>query len=1156
MRAPANPPAKPLGRLALTFVALLLATLAMTIPAKADEPSDAGADGEAAVVAEFADGVPGVESDGAAAAADAAISESADAPTLASYLSAGMLRVSADVQLVDGGEAIEPVVGSFAVDGLTYAIMEEGEVALVAVPPRTLAGGLVGGSAGSSDSEDVGEPATLALPDAVSYDGTGYSLTAIGPRALAGCDAATVVIPASVASVDQAAFEGSSVASVEVADGNPHLSSYDGMLFDADLTCLLLVPEGKQGAARIPKEAEVVDPSCFSHSAGVDAISVEAGSAAFSSRNGCLYDASGQMLAWSPPVADGGDLPVASFGEAQAHAGAMDFTLAAQEGVTLYKTNSAGSTLTMVPTPHTISCSDRSHVTNVQWISTTSNGFVLKLWHSGTPEYFLWHKPGHILTGVKVANLDMAYYPSGEHPTETITAGTEKSSGTFKGCKRLVEPLWGEVSYTISLKGEGGSPANQLVAGVRYGRAMPALPELPKREGYVFLGYYASSGGEEVRYYDETGKSTRSWDKFITRPESVSTNISYVTWVLHAKWREAVTVTLHSNAGGAAQIQLADGSLVDSYTWHGVNAWGLAALGEVWLSFSGVEGKKLATIPSRPGYGFLGWTTNPSATEPNVANGATSLEAWAVWGRSSVTFHSNARGTACLRLADGSLVDERTWSDVRDWGISGNTVWLDLGGAGGTLEATVEGRPGYEFRGWATRPDETAPDLTSSDEICDAWAVWGRSSVTFHSNARGTACLRLADGSLVDERTWSDVRDWGISGNTVWLDLGGAGGTLEATVEGRPGYEFRGWATRPDETAPDLTSSDEICDAWAVWAAGRYTVSFDANGGSGGQSEAVTATYDSAMPAISATNPARPGYAFEGWWDAATGGTRYYTAEGAGERAWDKASDATLYARWRAIGYAISYECAGGELPEDARSSYTAEDGFDLPTPTRYGYQFDGWDVSGVAEGGAPGPVLGAGVEDATAEDGSKVTRVKAGTYGDLSCTAKWTLRYDLDVPVCDPGSVTFEADSLTGQVRVAPGTSAEGAILSYMAVPVALDSLSCEGLDSSGAVDASGGAPELEAIFGAGSASKVRFTATLGEGDASQTARLTAGGASGTASLAGLSIPAATSKADPGRLAVAYGLELDPDLPIPPVRDAAPVARLAYTVSLPAAGA
>ena len=308
MRAPAVSPARPLGRLALTFVALMLATASMTTFAKADEPSDAGTDGEAAVVAGVVGGIgpeaAGESADGASGAGDraalAAGSEPAEVPTLAGYLSAGMLRVSADVPLMGDDEAIEPVVGSFTVDGLTYAIVDEGQVALVAASPRTLAGGLVGGSDVGSDAEGAGEPAVLALSDTVSYDGSQYSLTTIAPRALAGCTVDTVIIPASVATVDQAAFEGSPVASIEVADGNPDLASYDGMLFDADRTRLLLVPEGKQGAARIPKEAEVVDPSCFSHSAGVDSIDVEAGSAAYSSRNGCLYDAAGEALLWAP----------------------------------------------------------------------------------------------------------------------------------------------------------------------------------------------------------------------------------------------------------------------------------------------------------------------------------------------------------------------------------------------------------------------------------------------------------------------------------------------------------------------------------------------------------------------------------------------------------------------------------------------------------------------------------------------------------------------------------------------------------------------------------------------------------------------------------------------------------------------------------------
>ena len=122
MRAPAISPVGHLGRLTCIFAAVLLAAAMMTIPAKADEPSGTDGADEAAVAAESTDDISGAESSVASAAATAAGSESAGAPTLAGYLSSGMLRVSADVALVDGDdEAVEPVVGSFTVDGLTYA---------------------------------------------------------------------------------------------------------------------------------------------------------------------------------------------------------------------------------------------------------------------------------------------------------------------------------------------------------------------------------------------------------------------------------------------------------------------------------------------------------------------------------------------------------------------------------------------------------------------------------------------------------------------------------------------------------------------------------------------------------------------------------------------------------------------------------------------------------------------------------------------------------------------------------------------------------------------------------------------------------------------------------------------------------------------------
>ncbi len=281
------------------------------------------------------------------AAADEAAVGAEEAPLLASLMSSGGGHISTAVALEDDPE---PVVGSFTVDGLTYAIIGEGEVVLVSVdsdgaalaagssgagegpladsdgapsgegsgsgaPPRSVAEQVPSGAtspqpspegASSDGVEDEGafDPVVLEVPESVEYGGTTYSVVAIGPRAFAGCDADAVTIPATVESVDELAFRGSAIKAIEVADGNPIYSSYDGMLFDADMTSLLLIPEGKQGAARIPKAAEVVPADAFSHCASVTAIEADAGSAAFSSRNGCLYDASGEALVASPPAID------------------------------------------------------------------------------------------------------------------------------------------------------------------------------------------------------------------------------------------------------------------------------------------------------------------------------------------------------------------------------------------------------------------------------------------------------------------------------------------------------------------------------------------------------------------------------------------------------------------------------------------------------------------------------------------------------------------------------------------------------------------------------------------------------------------------------------------------------------------------------------
>ena len=132
-----------------------------------------------------------------------------------------------------------------------------------------------------------------------------------------------------------------------------------------------------------------------------------------------------------------------------------------------------------------------------------------------------------------------------------------------------------------------------------------------------------------------------------------------------------------------------------------------------------------------------------------------------------------------------------------------------------------------------------------------------------------------------------------------------------------------------------------------ICTANTSTVALNANGGTNGATTSVNATYDVAMPTIvSANMPTRTGYALAGLYDAQTGGTKYYNANGTSAHTWDKIGAQTLYAHWTANKYNVTYDCGSGEGTAPASVQATYDSNF---TPasvggcTKTGYTFNGW---------------------------------------------------------------------------------------------------------------------------------------------------------------------------------------------------------------------
>jgi uncharacterized repeat protein (TIGR02543 family) len=122
--------------------------------------------------------------------------------------------------------------------------------------------------------------------------------------------------------------------------------------------------------------------------------------------------------------------------------------------------------------------------------------------------------------------------------------------------------------------------------------------------------------------------------------------------------------------------------------------------------------------------------------------------------------------------------------------------------------------------------------------------------------------------------------------------------TLSSTKPTRTGYTFQGWATSASATSATYSAggsytSNAAVTLYAVWKINTYTVSYNANGGSGAPSS-QTKTYGKNLT-LSSTKPTRTNYDFLGWATSASSTTVAYSAGGT----YTNNAAVTLYAVWK-----------------------------------------------------------------------------------------------------------------------------------------------------------------------------------------------------------------------------------------------------------------
>lgn len=216
---------------------------------------------------------------------------------------------------------------------------------------------------------------------------------------------------------------------------------------------------------------------------------------------------------------------------------------------------------------------------------------------------------------------------------------------------------------------------------------------------------------------------------------------------------------------------------------------------------------------------------------------------------------------------------------------------------------------------------------TRSGQYLSGWALSaGGDSIRFPYSVNAPVTLHAlwAENPPSGESgggTGSNVPSGGtIATFTITYDANGAtGGTIpaiQAKLAGRnvalatnsgglakTGYTFAGWNTQPGGQGASYASgasykTDASVVLYAQWSANSYTVTFDANDGSG-DVRTQTFIYDAAQN-LQANSFSRHGYHFDGWATQTDGGGASY---GDGQNVSNLTADAggnfTLYAQWR-----------------------------------------------------------------------------------------------------------------------------------------------------------------------------------------------------------------------------------------------------------------
>lgn len=531
--------------------------------------------------------------------------------------------------------------------------------------------------------------------------------------------------------------------------------------------------------------------------------------------------------------------------------------------------------------------------------------------------------------------------------TATITVNLMDKDGKTI-CSKSFTATITDQTYTVSYNANGGSgaPASQTKT---YGKALTLSSQKPTRTGYTFKGWATSANSSTVSYQlggTYTGNSNLTL--YAVWAPSTLTVKEYFSCNVQINTTKGKTVNLYSSPTDSTRKTYFDqgqtaystrgAKLSDGSTWYEIQAIDNGKVVTLWLNAAS-SGIKIIDKKIDPSLSFspsslsldLGTSKTVSITFKgdgiyNLSYGiGDSSVCSASWGsvdystgKTSLTVTGKSGGSTKITIYLNDKNGKSLYSQSINVTVTAPTYTVSYNANGGsgapspqtkqydktlTLSSTKPTRSGYTFMGWATSSGASSAQYQpgssyTSNKNLTLYAVWERnkidssltfspSSLTMDPGSSKTVSISFK-GEDIEKLHYtihnSSVCDlsWGST------DLGK--GTSSLTVTGKN----PGTATVTVYLLDDEGKFFFSQDFSVTVNSQSYTVSYNANGGSGAPSP-QTKQYNKTLT-LSSTKPTRDGYTFIGWAespDASSAQVQYHPGD-----IYTENKNLTLYAVW------------------------------------------------------------------------------------------------------------------------------------------------------------------------------------------------------------------------------------------------------------------